>query len=356
MKVSYINWGDIDIKFCCSFFNGGKISHENLCSPFLLQQYVTENECLRVEELLKRYEEEGYNIDISKNDNEKICFIDCWDRLRGTNRGNYFRYRFLTESYLSGIHLLKLIGRGSLVDVGCGTGHFSSLYKHYCSSTVAIDAELSNLLILHKFFSKNTHLICTDLNVTLGLDDEKYDNFFMSDLFHYVRNKEHFISEIDKHWSKKGLLLFNHIHHCGQYMQEKGIGNPLSLSGLRNLLSEKFPDAQICFFGERDFVRFVLGKSDRLTEAKEDEKSPLVCIVSYQNYDLKKKLPTPPAVKLNNAYDLVVSNGGLTLERCELSQEFLTEFKSDLFPEKCEFFHLTIPYEDWFSRGLLVPR
>lgn len=356
MIKSYIVDGDTKIEFYHSFSDVNKTAHENLCSPFMLQNFLREKKIMTVEEVIEWYKKNQYSLNLPMIGANYNDFQECWNKLRGNDRGNYFRYRCTTESYLSGIHLLKLVEGQSLIDIGCGIGHFSAFYKYLCSRTGAVDAELSNLLIMHRCFSDETSLICSDLNVSLGTSNEKYDNVFASDILHYIHNKKHFMKEIELMWNREGLLLFNHVHHCGQEMKEEGIGEPLKVLEWKELLTTHFPNTKIRMYGEHKFVRYVLGEIDNLLEATENETSPLVCIICDKNYeyDLRKQIVTPPVVQVNNAYELRVERGDLVFKKCKLPTEFNEEFETELFPTEYVVSGCSLPVNVLFARGILT--
>lgn len=352
MRYSNINDRDNVIRFFSTFCNEDKIAHENLISPFEIQKLINGRSNISLDEVLQLYRENGFEIDLPPSGSKYEDFQYYWSSIRGKSNGHYFRYRCTTESYLSGIHLLKLAQGHSLVDIGCGSGHFSAVYKFYCKSTTAVDAELSNLLILNCCFSPSTSLICTDLNVTIGLDGRRFDSVFISDVLHYIKDKERFLSEVHDSWNCKGYLLLNHIHHLGQKVYEAGMGVPLHLSEWKDLIQREFPHAIIKFYSESAFIKYVIGDSSTLEQANDTEESPVLCIVSHHSFDLKQKIPVPPCIQLNTAYSLCSNEGQIVLTRKNLPQSFLDEFESDLFPKQYVLPNLLFPVDALFARGL----
>ncbi len=190
------------------------------------------------------------------------------------------------------------------------------------------------------------------MNVTIGLDGRRFDSVFISDVLHYIKDKERFLSEVHDSWNCKGYLLLNHIHHLGQKVYEAGMGVPLHLSEWKDLIQREFPHAIIKFYSESAFIKYVIGDSSTLEQANDTEESPVLCIVSHHSFDLKQKIPVPPCIQLNTAYSLCSNEGQIVLTRKNLPQSFLDEFESDLFPKQYVLPNLLFPVDALFARGL----
>ena len=354
MKKFMIRDGNVTFDFVCAFSHGQLCSHENWAPPYKLQEWLVRERPSSFEQIIQWHIGNGVPVWGLEGSKDDVAFGDEWTYYRGAKRGNYFRYRYISESYLSGIQLLKHVQGGVLADVGCGVGHFAKYYKERCNKSIAIDAEWCNLYFMHKYFSPSSSLVCTDLDVTLGLEQNVVDHFFISDSFHYVKEKRRFLENVRSAWSGEGLILFNHVHHIDQQMHENGIGIPLSVECYRNMIKEVFPECKVEIYGERSFVRYALDVADTIYEANNDEMSPLtICVHRGNNLDIRKQVRLPDRMRLNNAYKLVWLHDKPVFQRICLPEAFMEEFHSDLFPDSIDFTDKD-KMDTLFSFGILI--
>jgi SAM-dependent methyltransferase len=123
--------------------------------------------------------------------------------LIGYSRGwaKYLLDRRNIPSYILGNAFLNLINNKKhlVLDIGCSTGSFlPGLYKHsFPKNIVAIDYDFLNLYIARFCFAKDeTVLICYDANYTLPFKPKTFNNIYIIDTLHYIKNIQFFVKNL----------------------------------------------------------------------------------------------------------------------------------------------------------------
>lgn len=128
----------------------------------------------------------------------------------------YLLKRKFADSYKTTADSIKSFKQsGKVLDFGCGIGQLLPPISNVIgrNNLYAIDSSFVNLIIARKYFtSPNTLLICTDGEFRLPFANNTFNRVVATDSFHYLKNKNLFISECDRILQRRGqLLLFQTI-------------------------------------------------------------------------------------------------------------------------------------------------
>jgi len=120
----------------------------------------------------------------------------------------YLINRRRIPSYFLALSALSLIRKNDIVvDIGCGAGHFlpEIAKKTKASNVYGIDGSFFSLFLARNFFAdEKSLLICSDIEKCVPQGDKNVDFILCTDTFHYLRNKEPFLKEIERVTSLKG--------------------------------------------------------------------------------------------------------------------------------------------------------
>ncbi len=121
----------------------------------------------------------------------------------GYNKGwtKYLLNRSNIPSFILAKLFLNLIKdkKSLILDIGCGTGNLLPyIYKHtFQKNIIAIDKDFLSLFIAKFCFAKSkTILICCDVNNTLPFKSHTFDNVFIIDTLHYIKNSQIFFKNL----------------------------------------------------------------------------------------------------------------------------------------------------------------
>jgi SAM-dependent methyltransferase len=141
----------------------------------------------------------------------------------------YLKHRFSAESFWPIYSLIPLLKERKVVlNICCGAGHDSYLISknNYPEQLFCIDRTFSNLYYVKKYFSKDSQLICMDINYPLPFKDGIFDAIFMSDAFQYIDSRSQLAKEMERSINQDGIIILSHVHNA--LAQNFSPGKPLS--------------------------------------------------------------------------------------------------------------------------------
>ena len=115
---------------------------------------------------------------------------------------DYDRYDFFNAVYKKYISKLK---KASVLDLGCGLGHFLDILKGKGWDIEGIDMSKSSVKIAKKKLGNKIHLKSIESFKT----SKKYDLILMIDIIEHVRNPDHIMQKVKDLLKKDGLLIMN---------------------------------------------------------------------------------------------------------------------------------------------------
>lgn len=130
----------------------------------------------------------------------------------------YLENRFTHPSLLASLPVIMLfpfLRIKHILDLGCGAGHHAFLFTWLLpeANLTCVDRYYINLYLTRKFMAPKARLICLNLDFSLPFVDP-FDVVFSSDVFHYLRNKEHAASECLRILNPMGFLVLCHLHNA----------------------------------------------------------------------------------------------------------------------------------------------
>jgi ubiquinone/menaquinone biosynthesis C-methylase UbiE len=131
--------------------------------------------------------------------------------------GKYLKYRFSSDSFWSLYPFLSLIKEknSKILDLSCGTGHFSFVLSQYVgpSELCCADKYFSLLYLARKYFAPNAEFVCLDFNNTLPFKNNAFSSILMADALMLVHSRFSLIHEIERLLMQDGFSLFLHVHN-----------------------------------------------------------------------------------------------------------------------------------------------
>jgi ubiquinone/menaquinone biosynthesis C-methylase UbiE len=165
---------------------------------------------------------------------------------RATAPGSSSWWRYLSNRTRRVTFLLSLATLGSvqagdtIVDVGCGLGHFLAKTDEWTRAglRVGVDSSFSLLYMARAYsVSPKTVLVCADVEQGLPLQPRIADTIFFNDSFMYMHNKRRVLSDSHRVLRSHGQLFLNHVHNEGNENLGQGYGIiPNDLNALGNPL------------------------------------------------------------------------------------------------------------------------
>lgn len=109
------------------------------------------------------------------------------------------------------IHSLQLTSDSIVLDMGCGTGNYTSAIQRVTASTIGIDASIGMLKRARAKFS-NLPLVCGDIT-GLPFKSGTFDAAFAIQVLHHVREKASFLKEANRLLRKGARLAIDSCSH-----------------------------------------------------------------------------------------------------------------------------------------------
>lgn len=109
------------------------------------------------------------------------------------------------------VQSLRITGDSTVLDMGCGTGNYTSAIQRVAASTIGVDASTGILKRALAKFSNLTY-ICGDVT-SLPLKSGTFDAAFAVQVLHHVKNKIQFISEAHRILRKGGRIAIDSCSH-----------------------------------------------------------------------------------------------------------------------------------------------
>jgi SAM-dependent methyltransferase len=173
---------------------------------------------------------------------DEIIRLDSFEATLRASRprgyADYLMHRYANPSFLGAIAPMIVLGdacartpRPRLLDLLCGTGHSSSVFRTLCPQveTVMADADYVNLFIARRYLAPGTAAVCVDVELPLPFADAAFSGLFLLDGFHYVRSKVALLGEVDRVLASQGAWVFAHMHNADG--NNVNPGAPLTATG-----------------------------------------------------------------------------------------------------------------------------
>lgn len=112
------------------------------------------------------------------------------------------------------------IPRGNTLEVGCGTGHWTSFFINNGFSIVGIDIANEMLKVAQKKNLKNAVFKYLDI-LNSGFDDEVFDNVFAVTSLEFVENQTKAFSEINRILKKNGYFVLAGFLKNSEFEKQK---------------------------------------------------------------------------------------------------------------------------------------
>jgi SAM-dependent methyltransferase/uncharacterized protein YbaR (Trm112 family) len=151
--------------------------------------------------------------------------------------GDWFKYlkeRTGRITYILSLATVSQIrSKQTVVDAGCGLGHFLSVS---CSQIpganyIGIDTLFMVLYLARRYIiPEHIPLICTDLNDGMPFAGESVDRIYFNDSFMYIKRQNKLMSEVVRSLCKSGMAFFNHVHN--RYAKNAGQGFGVTLQDM----------------------------------------------------------------------------------------------------------------------------
>ena len=180
-------------------------------------------------------------------------FADAVRRLHPARYASYLEQRYANPSLLGAMVVLSILdgllptetgssaalpGGRRVLDLACGVGHSSHLIERlHPGSTVCLDHDFLNLLMLRRYFVPDAPALCVDLESTLPFADDAFDAIVCLDAFHYVSGKQALAAEMERVSRPEGGWLLPHVHNA--QVPNVSAGLPLTLEGYRHCLGSR---------------------------------------------------------------------------------------------------------------------
>lgn len=147
--------------------------------------------------------------------------------------GDYFAYRWLSPTYLSG---LVLLGRAAaagrpVVEVACGIGHFLRALERRGFATAGVDVVFAKLYLARRFLDVRGPLACGDVEagpvLAPGRDAR---TAFCHDAFYFFARKDAALAHLRALAGPTGAVAVGHVHTRGD---AHAAGFPEAVDGYR---------------------------------------------------------------------------------------------------------------------------
>ncbi len=138
--------------------------------------------------------------------------------------------------------LLDGVPRAISLEVGCGTGHWTQLFRIMGFPLVAIDVSAKMLEIAQKKNISGTVFLNADVE-QMPFRDNYFSNVFTITTLEFVKNLDKAVSEINRVLRPGGYFLIGALNGASQYVQQQmkkggtlSYARPFTPDTLRNLL------------------------------------------------------------------------------------------------------------------------
>jgi SAM-dependent methyltransferase len=161
------------------------------------------------------------------------------EAMKRLNFGDMYPYvfhRWSLPTFLSGLALLELHAprKGTMLEVGCGAGHFIRAWTRGGGTAIGSDVVFANVWLAKTFVEPTARFVCFDANRPFPVATDAVDFVFVHDTLHYIDDKPAAVAEM-RRVSPSGTLLAGHVHNADA--DNPSAGSPLSLAEYRELLS-----------------------------------------------------------------------------------------------------------------------
>ena len=154
--------------------------------------------------------------------------------------GDYFAYRWMSPTYLSG---LVLLGRAAqddrpVLEVACGIGHYLRALEQFGFEVAGVDIVFSKLYLARRFLGVRGRLVCGDVErgTVLAPADDQSRTVFCHDAFYFFERKRAALEHMRALAGPDGALAVGHVHTRGD-AHEAGFSE--SVDDYRARLSEQ---------------------------------------------------------------------------------------------------------------------
>ncbi|MDT0616069.1 class I SAM-dependent methyltransferase [Streptomyces lancefieldiae] len=160
--------------------------------------------------------------------------------------GTYFLHRWCLPTLLSGQALLEAHAPrgGTLLEVGCGAGHFLRVWEAGSGHAIGSDLVFSHLWLARHFTAPRAWLVCFDAAGPFPLADLAADVCLTHDSFHYFPDKPHAFREL-RRLARHERVLLGHTHNAEAHNYAPGA--PLTVQEYAALLRPRlaYDDADL---------------------------------------------------------------------------------------------------------------
>ena len=149
-------------------------------------------------------------------------FISLWKLLAPSSKPwhEYLLHREQRVTFLLSVATLAWRKKKSTVlDLGCGAGHFlkQAVFLSPSSTHIGVDGYFSLLFLAKKYIlprkTTSTLLICADINAGIPVRSTTVEFLYCNDAFMYLHRKYFIASELERVITAKAKVFITHIHH-----------------------------------------------------------------------------------------------------------------------------------------------